>query len=333
MTLSGQTALVTGANGFIGGALAARLLKDGVTVRAMVRSPEKGAWLAGQGAHIVTGEMRDVDSLRRAVAGCNLVFDVAAAAGSNSRATGNLPYEVNVTGTLALARAAHEANAARLVHVSTIAVYGYRSGPVITEDAPLRPRGEAYGISKALGERRLWAYAQSVGLPVTGVRPGMVYGPRSGFWTGAMFALVKRPPGLLIGDGTGNVPAIFIDDVVDLLVTVAGHPRAVGEMFNATPDLPPTWRGFFGAYAAMAGHQRFIHVPLPVARTLGLAFSGLLRLRGAQTPLVDMLNLFSGVRLYSMAKAARLLDWRPRVSLPEGMAQAEAWLRQTGRLA
>ncbi|MBN1966978.1 MAG: NAD(P)-dependent oxidoreductase [Anaerolineae bacterium] len=330
MTLVGQTVLVTGANGFIGGALALRLLAEGVIVRGLVRSAEKGAWIARQGAQVVVADVRDVASLRPAVVGCAFVFDVAAAMGNSSPA---LSYDVNVTGTLNLARAAHELGVQRLIHVGTIAAYGYRNGPVIAEETPLRPRGEAYGINKALGEQQLWEYAASVGLPVTGIRPGMVYGPRSGFWTGAMFRLVRRPPGVLIGSPTASCPAIFIDDVVDLLVTVATHPRAAAQMFNATPDPAPTWREFFGAYAAMAGHHRFVRVPLPLARTLAGVGEAGLRLRGEPQPLVDMVTaFFSDGRSYSMAKAADLLGWRPRVSLAEGMVQAEAWLRETGRL-
>ena len=329
MTLTGSRVLVTGASGFIGGALVERLLAMDVQVRGLVRSAEKGARIARLGAEVVTGNLLDVDSLRRAAVGVEAIFHVAAAMGGPAA----VQYAINVGGTDRLLTAAAEAGVRRVVHVSTIAVYGYDTPDVITEELPLRPGREHYGQSKALGEKRLWQRVRDLGLEATVVRPGMVYGPRSNFWTAGMFRLVRRRPAFLPGSGATYCPAIFIDDVVDLMITAADHPRAAGEAFNATPDPPPTWREFFGAYAAMAGHQSFVSIPVPLLRAAAAFIEPVLAWQGEPQPVRDMVAaMFGRERVYSMAKAAGLLDWRPRISLAEGMARAEVWLREIGLL-
>lgn len=329
MVLAGERVLVTGASGFIGGALVARLVREGAHVRGLVRSQAKGARIAALGAEPVVGDLLDGDSLRRAAQGCQVIFHVGAVTSGPAA----VQYAVNVAGVGRLLQAAQQAGASRLVHVSSIAVYGYATPDVIHEGVPLRPGAEHYGQSKALGERLLWERAAEPGPAVTVIRAGMVYGPRSGFWTGRLFDLMKRRPAPLPGNGEGFCPAIYIDDVIDLLVTVAAHPRAAGEAFNATPDPPPTWREFLGAYAAMAGHQTFVPVPFSLLHLAAALLEPLLRLGGDPQPVRGMVRaVLAGRKIYSMAKAARLLGWRARVPLAEGMAQAEAWLRETGRL-
>lgn len=329
MTLTGKGVLVTGASGFIGGALVKRLLTMNVHVRGLVRSAEKGTRIAHLGAEVVTGNLLDADSLRRAVAGVEVVFHVAAAMGGPAA----VQYAINVGGVDRLLTAAAEAGVRRIVHVSTIAVYGYHVPDVITEDVPLCPGSEYYGQSKALGERLLWQRAAEGGFEAAVIRPGMVYGPGSNFWTAGMFRLARRRPAFLPGSGATYCPAIFIDDVVDLMITAADHPRAAGEAFNATPDPPPTWRDFLGAYAAMAGHQSFVSVPVPLLRAAAVLIEPVLAWHGEPQPVRDMVAaMFGHKRVYSMAKAARLLNWRPRMSLAEGMARAEVWLREIGLL-
>lgn len=327
MTLAGKRVLVTGANGFIGSALVLRLLAEGAQVRGLVRSAEKGAYIAESGAEIAIGDLRDSDSLRAAVAGCGIVFHIGAAI----RGTFEQQTAANVDGTLALLRAAHDAGVRRFVHVSTIAVYGYHTPPVITESVLPRPEAEPYGQSKAHGEALVLATARELGIDATVIRPGMVYGPRSGFWTLQFFNIVQRLP--VFPGGGKTCPVVFIDDVVDLLCVVAEHPRAVGEAFNAVSDPQPTWEAYFHAYAAMSGRRRLVAIPVPVLLALGWLAAVGSRFSGQPQPVPHMVwAMIMEGRHYSMAKAADLLDWRPRTSLEEGMAAAEAWLKQTGRL-
>ncbi len=328
-SLRGQRVLVTGAGGFLGGALTRRLLAEGVSVRGLVRSEARGAGIAAHGAELCVGDLTDPSALQRAVADCSVVFHVGAA----TRGPAATQYRVNVTAVGQLVEAAHRAGVRRIVHVSTLAVYGYDRPGIMHEGLPPRPGQEHYAQSKALGEAVLFRRAAALGIEAVVIRPGMIYGPGSRFWTGRLFALMRRRPAPLPGDGRTYCPAIYVDDVVDLLLLAAEHPGAAGGVFNAVSDEPVTWREFLGAYAAMAGHRWLLPVPVPVLLAGARLLEPLLRLRGEPQPVSQMVaGLVARRRGYSMNRAAERLGWRPRVRLAEGMACAEAWLRETGQL-
>ncbi len=320
-----RKAFVTGANGFIGSALCRRLLQDGIAVRAMCRTPARGQALLEAGAEVVGGDVQESALVHRSAEGCDVVFHVAAAA--ISRGAG-YQYSVNVQGTRNVIHAAHRAGAERFVHVSTVAVYGYRVDGPIDEDHPHRPsRDDFYMQTKSLGERAAWSYAQRTGLPMTAVRPAFVYGPGSGMWSRTMYAICRRYPVPLIDGGCGHAQPIYIDDLVDLLVTLATHPSAPGNAFHAAPDPAPTWREFLGCYAAIAGNRSTISVPLGVLKPVGMAITLLKRLSGSPVDAFGAIQYMANRATYKMTRAADVLGWRPRISLEDGMARTEPWLR------
>lgn len=330
MTLKGKQVLVTGATGFVGGALAMRLLAEGVHVRALVRDAARARDIEARGASLVVGDLADPEALAKAVAGCSVVFSVGAALHGSAVEQ----YAVNVTGVAQLVDAAQAAGVQRIVHVSSIAVYGYDRAGIMSEAMPPRPGVDYYGQSKALGEEVLLKRGAEHGIEVTVVRPGMIYGPRSGFWSGKVFDFVRRRPAFLPGSGATYCPVVYIDDVVDLLIVAAQHAAASGEIFNAVTDEAVTWREYLAAYASLAGHQMLWPVPAPLLRMVGLGAEAYTRLFGEPQPARGMVeSLMIRRRAYSMNKAARLLGWRPQVGLVEGVARTEPWLRETGRLA
>src|SRR5258708_6415114 len=130
-----QTAFVTGASGFIGSAVTRRLLEDGIPVRALCRTPAKGQTLAAQGAEIIIGDLRDVESWHKNLNGCDVLFHLGAAmSGSQTDC-----YAINVKGTMNLVGAAIESNIGRFVHISSVAVYGYDADGEIDESHPHHP--------------------------------------------------------------------------------------------------------------------------------------------------------------------------------------------------
>ena len=324
MCLSSKRVFITGATGFIGGALALRLAEDGARVVGLARSPAKGAFLERAGVEVIQGDITAPERMRAVIAGSDVVFHLAAAAGGSR---GSVMAEVNVRGTENVLEAARAAGVTRFVHVSTISVYGYDRQGVVSEDAPLRPTGDAYGDTKAAGER----LALKSDLPVAVVRPAQVYGPRSAPWTLRMLALTRWfVP--LVGDGGGACHPIYIDDLIDLLVLAGTHPDALGQVFNDSPDPPSTWRDFLGAYGRMHGHQRFLRVPRWLLAPPLAALDPALRLTERRMPLRNMLRFMTGHVTFVNRKARVLLGWEPRVSLQEGMRRTEAWLRAEGYL-
>jgi nucleoside-diphosphate-sugar epimerase len=152
--------------------------------------------------------------------------------------------------------AAAQAGVRRVVHVSSAGAYGFRPRGDISEDVPLEPARAAYGISKAEAEDVVRKVALEQELDYGIIRPGFIYGPRSRIWTAGLFRIARRKPTIFVGDGSGSILAIHVDDVVDLMTVLALHPAAARQAFNCTPDPAPTWREFLGAYAALAGHDR-----------------------------------------------------------------------------
>jgi 2-alkyl-3-oxoalkanoate reductase len=330
MTLQGKTALVTGATGFVGGALARRLASEGTQVRALARRPERDGYIRdAAGIEIVSGDVTDAARMRKLAQGCDYVFHAAAV----TMGLLEVQRTVNVHGTRNVAEAAGLAGVGRFVHVSTIAVYGYRIHGDITEDTPLDPGNDPYGITKAEAEAAVGETAADHGLAYSIVRPGMIYGPRSGPWTRGVFSLARRKPTIFVGDGSGSAFPIHIDDVVDLLLTVAAHPAAAGKTFNATPDPSPTWREFLGAYSALAGHNRWLGIP-PALLTPVVGLVGLFAPKNHQVKdLPDMLRFAQRTTTYRMDKARDLLGWQPKVALADGIESCVPYLREKGMLS
>jgi nucleoside-diphosphate-sugar epimerase len=328
--MQGKTVFVTGATGFLGGALARRLAADGARVKALARRPERADYIRDvNNIEIVVGDITSAERMQAVIPGCDVVFHVAAATGG--------AYEqqlaVNVDGTRNVMTAAAEAGVERAVHVSTISVYGFGYYGEITEPTPRRPGHDPYCLTKAEAEVVVEGIAERQGLAYSIIRPGMIYGPRSGAWTDAMFQLAKRDPTPIVGDGRGSAHPIYVDDVVDLTVTLATHPAAVGEAFNCAADPAPSWRDFLGAYADLANSRRWFDVPGSVLRPLAQLAALLAGEHTTAKDLPDMLQFVTSETTFRMDKARDLLGWEAQVSLDEGIRRCVPYLQQKGLLA
>ncbi|MCA9912059.1 MAG: NAD-dependent epimerase/dehydratase family protein, partial [Anaerolineae bacterium] len=179
-TLTGKVCFVTGATGFLGGALVKRLSADGVLIKALARSTKKAQKLNDlENVEVVYGDITDISQMREVIAGSEIVFHVAATTGGAL----DLQLEANLGGTRNVALASAENDIQRLVHVSSIATYGYTARGIIREDTPQNPGNVPYNISKLEAERVLLKVAEETGLSYSIIRPGMIYGSGSGFWT------------------------------------------------------------------------------------------------------------------------------------------------------
>ena len=329
MSLAGRQVLVTGATGFLGGALALRLAQDGVQVKALARRPQKARYISGQpNITIIEGDITDLERMKQVMQGCSIVFHVAAALGG----TLEKQHHINVDGTRNVMLAAAEARVERVVVVSSIAVYGYGYNGDITEDFEQKPLRTPYNITKSQAEAVVREIGAQTNLAYSIVRPAMIYGPRSNAWTATLFKLAKSNPTPFLGDGHGNVHPIYVDDVVDLMTQLAMHPAAVGQAFNCSADPAPTWREFLGGYSRLVGHNRWLSIPPIIMRPIAPLIEFFLALRGEPQELPTLVDFLQASKTYKMTKARGLLGWQPKTDLQTGINNCAPWLREKGLL-
>lgn len=336
MELQGKRVLITGANGLIGAGLAERLVcEEGARVRAMVHTVGAIHELPLHDVEIFFGDVTDVNAVRRAVDGCDVVVHCAAMQGTRgSKAPrtwrGHLEEfrRVNVDGTLNLLRAAHNAKVERFIHISTINVHGFPPPRDANADSPLIFSGDFYSISKAEGERAAWQFARESKFPLVVIRPACTYGPRSKPWTLQPIRRIQRGAPVLIGRGDGICNAVYIDNLSDLILLAMKNDAAVGHAFIGAEGRGVTWREFCGAYARMIGVTRLRTMPRSIALAIAAASEWVARL-DARVPFLSRASVefYSHRVVYDIEKSKKILGYEPRVSFEEGMRRTEEWLR------
>jgi 2-alkyl-3-oxoalkanoate reductase len=329
MTLAGKIVFVTGATGFLGGALAQKLAEEGAQVRALARSPEKAGFIRDvPGIDIVQGDVTDADRMHALIPGCDYVFHAAAAFGNWDD-----QRRVNVEGTRHVMQVAAAAQVERVVHVSSIAVYGYHRAGHITEEQPVPATlREPYSATKAEAEAVVREVAAEHGSSYAIIRPGMIYGPRSEQWTFTMFRVARRRPVIWIGDGSGSTFPIHIDDVVDLMLVLATHPNAHNQTFNGVHHQPVTWREFLLHYARMAGHQRWFGIPPGLMSVLARIAAALAPATSQAKAAPEAIRGLQAQGVIDMSKARNLLGWEAQIDLPTGIQSCAPYLREKGLL-
>ena len=204
--------LVTGAAGFLGGHLVDMLLERGDDVRAVVRPVEdSGRLRKREGVEIVTGDLTDPASLRHAVEGVQRVYNVAAKTGPWGPE--NAYWATNVQGLADLVHAAMDAGVQRIVHTSSITVYGHHLHGIMTEEDPFHAEDNPYSRTKIAGEKLIANLVKDSGAPVVIVRPGWIYGPRDTASFGRFVSLIESGKGFIIGSGKNIVPLVYVRDV------------------------------------------------------------------------------------------------------------------------
>lgn len=327
--------LVTGGTGFIGRHVAERLLADGHHVRCMARSPEKAVPLAARGVEVVPGDLGDPLLVREAARGMDVVVHAAAQVGEWG--TRRRFEDANVAGTRAVLDAAEAASARRLVHLSSVAVYGRQTGAAIPESAPYHLTGDRYCDTKIAAEKVVWERHRAGAVRAVCVRPCIVYGPYDWKFVPKLAKAIRAGSFPLIGGGRHRAPVVSVRDVTDLVVRCLTHPAAEGEAFNCASPEPVTWREFTAEIARLVGASPPRRsVPFALAYGLGAVLETLYRAAGARKPpLVTRFgtSLLGLAMAYDISKAERLLGFRPQVLAAEGLAETIAWLQQARRHA
>jgi dihydroflavonol-4-reductase len=325
-------ALVTGATGFVGSAVARALLSAGWQVRALVRASSNQSNLRGLPVEIAVGDLTDGESLDRALADCPALFHVAADYRLGARDPSQL-YQSNVEGTRNILTAAGHAGVARIVYTSSVATIGLpRDGSPGVEDTPaaITDMIGHYKRSKYLAEELVRDSARQ-GVPVIIVNPSTPIGPGD---------IKPTPTGQLVLDAAaGRTPAyvdtglniVHVDDVAagHLLAYLHGRP---GERYIlGGQDM--TLQEILIEIARFVGRKP-PRIRLPHRAVLGVAFvaEAFAKASGSTTRItVEAVRMSKKRMFFSSAKAVRELGYRWRAPV-EALGDAIRWFQAQGLL-
>ena len=328
-----MTTLVTGATGFVGSAVARTLAARGHTLRLMVRANSDRRNIEGLQAELVVADLREPETLARAVAGCRYVVHVAA----DYRIWVPDPNDMlaaNVQGAVAMVSAAAAAGAERIVHCSSVAALGQIGDGTPADETTPALEADFIGIykrSKYLAENAVLELARRNGFPVVVVNPAAPVGPRD---------IKPTPTGKMILDAAaGRMPAyidtglniVHVDDVAE------GHALAlergrIGERYVLGGE-NMLLKDILTLVASVAGKKPpSIRLPEAVVWPAAFVMEHFARLTGIP-PLMtrDHLKMARKKMFYSSAKAMNELGYSPR-PVQQAVEDAVAWFRANGML-
>ena len=328
-------ALVTGATGLVGSYIVDRLLADGWSPRAMVRSPSAAGELRARGVELVEGNVLGADAFARAATGCDVIFHAAAAVSAKG---GWEAYRTtNIEGTRNAVEAARGAGA-RLMHVSSVAVYGagerYREGMRTDEEAPLPPLpdGAWYARSKRESEAvaldahrggRIWA---------TAIRPDVIYGRGDRQFTPRVARALRFGIAPVPGGGHTTLPIVHAGNVADAAIRAATSDIAAGRAYNTANDFDVTLAQYFRlAGAGLGTDVRLVNVPaalLRIAFTVGARVKQLGSSTGAPVSASASIDFLTRDNPFSSDRARAELGWNPQVRPETGIPEAFRWWKE-----
>lgn len=317
LSLSGKKVLITGAAGFIGSHVAERAVELGADTTAFVHYNSRNTWgfidsfpaARKKNIEVVLGDIRDADAVRKASKGKDIILHLAALIG--------IPYsfvnprdvvDTNVGGTLNILTAALESGADRIVVTSTSEVFGTAQYVPIDELHPLKPHSP-YAATKIAADKLAESFYATYGLPVVVLRPFNTYGPRQ-----SMRAVIPSIINQLLTGTTvkiGNVKPTrdltFVSDTVEGFMRAATLPKVEGESVNLGVGSEISVGELIKTIARLMKKEYRLHIDKARTRS--------------ESSEVDRL-------LSNNLKAKKILQWRPMVSLEDGLIQTIDWMKQ-----
>jgi len=315
--------LLTGATGFLGHHLAARLARDGRKLRAIVRVGTDLRRIPREVTEVVWGELGDPETLAKALAGIDVVFHTAARVSGGG--TRDAFLRDNVQAVERLLEAAEKAGVRRVVHVSSAGIYGAgQKGDAITEDTPLDPSIEQRGLyawSKAESDRLVRAFAQRGRLETVVVRPGILYGGEAQPFLARLQFPVPRGKGrrIVVGSRRALLPLTHVDNACDAIALAATRGTS-GAAYNVIDGAAHQGEYLDLLRASGVAAVRPTYVPpfalWPVA--VGCEVVG--RLTRRSLPLTRYrLKRATESLTYDTTRAREALGWTPAIDLATGV--------------
>lgn len=317
---NGKKVFVTGAGGFIGSHLTEKLVELGAQVRALVYYNSMGHWEWLEYSHVkrdlevFSGDIRDRDSVNKAVKGQEIVFHLAALIGIPYSYQAPLSYEqTNILGTLNVLNAALEQKVERFIHTSTSEVYGTAQYVPIDEKHPLQAQSP-YSATKIGADMLVESYYKSFNLSTVTIRPFNTYGPRQSARAiiPAIITQILKNNKVVIGNTEPTRDLSFVEDVVSGFVLAASiEKKVLGQVFNLG----------FGKEISI---QHLVELVMKLMSKNVKILSTDERKRPKNSEVNRLLS--------NSTKAYEILGWKPQVTLQEGLQKTIEWFGHSQNL-
>ncbi len=313
--------LITGANGFIGNKLMAHYQAQGI--------PVVGVDLSVNGEDIFQGDIGQPETISQLLQDCDVVVHTAALV-SNSIADADM-WRVNVLATRNLIAAAEKHKVRRFVQISSIVAYGNSAEGELDEEQPVHADGGSYVLTKLASEHAVLAATANSPMELVIIRPGDVYGPGSRPWVLLPIEAINKGQFMLPAKGQGFFRPIFISDLIRGIALAVSTKEAAGEIFNLSCEGYMTTAEFFSHHYQWMNKRGPLKVSTGLAMFAASAATKLAQMTGgvneASTATIVQLCTKSW---FSIAKAERVLGWKPEVSFEDGMQQSKQWAQAQG---
>jgi nucleoside-diphosphate-sugar epimerase len=327
-----MTILVTGATGFLGSALTTELVRRQEQVRILARDEQRAHAQFGDAVEIVCGEITDAGQVRHTVEGVEVIYHLAGHLYHPATPT-EVYRQTHVEGTRILLEVCqNQPRLQRILHCSTTGVYGVTGKVPVAEDAPFAPTNP-YEATKLEGELLALRAYREQGLPVSVVRPGLVYGPGDLHLLG-FFSAINKGLFRVIAGGDAMFHPIYIDDLIAAFLLCAERSEVPGRCYNLAGERAVTVRELAGSIARALGKDLpETSIPLWLANLAADLFALIPGLRGEKAPLTrSRIDFLTHSRVYETSRTRAELGFQAQIKLAEGLQRTVLWYRKQGYL-
>ena len=320
-------ALVTGANGFTGSYMVRNLLKNGYSVRGLVRKSSNLDLIKDLDIELVYADLAKDEIANEVMDGIDVVYNVGAA----FRIEGvpeSYFWDVNVKGTKKLLVAAKKAGIKKFIHCSTVGVQGDIKNPPAKETHPNNP-GDYYQESKLEGEQLALEFFKKEGLKGTVVRPVGIYGPGDTRFL-KIFKFINNGKFRMIGDGNVLYHLTYVEDLVEGFRLAGENEKANNEIFTIGGNGYLTLRELVDKISIILDKPTSKKsIPVWPVWIAGALCELVCKPFGISPPIYRRrIDFFIKDRAFDITKAKTVLGYNPTTTLEEGLAKTAAWYKE-----
>ncbi|MCP4181296.1 MAG: NAD(P)-dependent oxidoreductase [bacterium] len=321
-----KNVLITGAAGFIGSHLALRLLNGGFKVTVLAIDTSKLKDEIFKNATVVEGHLDNIDVARKAVYGIDIIINLAG--NVHTWDTWENYFNSNILTVQTLLKAISENNSdtKRLLHFSTVDVYGYTDQECSEKDVMIEKYG--YGTSKSIGEKYITENCTKLNIPFTIFRPTNVIGPGSQFIK-EIGTHIKEGKMMAVNGGKADGGFIYVDNLIDYVLWSVESETAINEIYNLSENNNKTWKDFLDTLKTEINPKAsIISMPYRIALVPALIFEFIAKLfKLKNEPLIHrlLLDMFGKTCNHSAEKIRKHSNIQPSVSFDEGIKKSINW--------